>query len=324
MKTRSEVYQSLQPQLQTFDKERLAIKTKTRKRLYLFWFSIVFCIALLFPFAQGPDLKPLWVMFLFCSFICTATYRYYHRLKKRYYNAYAGRLIAAIVQGIEPSIQHSNKEYILMSDFVNSHLYPEKIDCYDGRDLLQGRLGSTDFELSKVHAQYTTTDRNFRTDYHTIFEGIFMRADFHKHFSGQTFVLTDTLEKKGEWMSNLFQGDSNYYGRLIRMENVDFEKEFMVYTSDEVEARYILSPDMLERILALKKKLNCDIQLSFINSLVNIAIPSYSILEVNTNISPLNPSVVYTIYDHLKICFDIIEDLNLNTRIWSKQKQITT
>ena len=43
-------------------------------------------------------------------------------------------------------------------------------------------------------------------------------------------------------------------GELIKMEDVAFERGVVVYGDDQIEARYILSTSLMERILAYKKK----------------------------------------------------------------------
>ncbi len=320
MKARSEVYQSLQSQLQTFEEDRLAITAKTQNYAYALIASIVICPMLLILADQYQVFHPF--MAIVAALICIAIFATYTGLRQQYYQTYKGKLISAVIQAINPELQYNNSQYITQNEFVCSQIFDRDVDRYKGEDWLKGRLGNTDFECSEIHAEYKEVTRDSKgrrkTTYRTIFKGIFMKADFHKHFSGQTFVLTDIAESSfGTWLGTKFQNMSGK-GELVYMENVDFEKQFVVYSTDEVEARYILTINMLERILELKRKFNCDVQLSFIDSFVYIAIPSYDILELDIKESPLNQEVVYKIYEELKMCFDIIDDLNLNKRIWSK------
>ena len=62
-------------------------------------------------------------------------------------------------------------------------------------------------------------------------------ADFHKDFKGKTTILRDRLFK-------LRFGESR-----VKMENPDFENTFDVYSTDQVEARYLITPFMMERLL---------------------------------------------------------------------------
>ncbi len=146
-----------------------------------------------------------------------------------------------------------------------------------------------------------------------------MIADFHKNFHGQTLVLPDTAEKLFGFLGKKFQSWNFTREQVVHMENADFEKEFVVYSNDQVEARYILSTSMIQRILDLKKKYNTKVYLSFINSKVFVAIYSdQNLFEPKFKESISNSDYIRTFYSELCDCLSIVDDLNLNTRIWSK------
>ena len=66
--------------------------------------------------------------------------------------------------------------------------------------------------------------------------------DFNKHFNVKTYVLTDTAEKMFGFLGKKLQSMNSSRDDLVYLENPDFEKQFVVYSSDQIEARYILSP----------------------------------------------------------------------------------
>ena len=103
------------------------------------------------------------------------------------------------------------------------------------------------------------------------------------------------------------------------MEDVAFEKEFVVYGDDQIEARYILSTSLMERILAYKKKSNRPIRFSFIGNKVHVAI-SYkkALFEPRLFRSLLSFKPIQEYFEDLSLAIDLVEDLNLNTRIWKK------
>ena len=89
---------------------------------------------------------------------------------------------------------------------------------------------------------------------------------------------------------------------------------------DQVEARYILTPSLMERILAYKCKWKSRISLSFCDSKVYIAI------SMNKNLFEariFKPVADYSFMEEnlrfLILLTEIVEDLNLNTRIWTKK-----
>ena len=112
-----------------------------------------------------------------------------------------------------------------------------------------------------------------------------------------------------------------FYSQIrVKLENPDFEKTFDVYSTDQIEARYLLSPSMMERLLALDREFNKNITISFRDSNILIAIPESrnhfeaSIWKPMDDLSQLKND-----FSMIHALVSIVEDLNLNTRIWSKK-----
>ena len=57
------------------------------------------------------------------------------------------------------------------------------------------------------------------------------------------------------------------------LEDPAFEKLFAVYATDQVEARYLLSPSLMERLVASRQKLDAKVQAAFMDDHVILAIP---------------------------------------------------
>jgi len=208
--------------------------------------------------------------------------------------------------------------YISESEFNDSRLY-QTPDIYSGMDYIEGVAGKTHFRYSYVHAEeerqevITETDSNGRTHTrvetrrYTIFAGLFFSADCNKYFHGCTLV---TL---GSGLSrSLFGGKS-----LVTMENPDFNRKFVVRSSDQVEARFLITPAMMERLMALKRKFGT-FSLSFNNDRIRITLPiDYNYLAPDMK-RPIDRYQVKMIYERIAMIIGIVEDLDLNTRIWTK------
>lgn len=96
------------------------------------------------------------------------------------------------------------------------------------------------------------------------FRGMFAHAQLDKKINGSVVVLPDRLEKRLDYLAKNIQALKNVQGnKLVQLEDVEFERNFAVYASDEITARYILTPGMMFRITELRKKYNRDIMLSF-------------------------------------------------------------
>ena len=115
-------------------------------------------------------------------------------------------------------------------------------------DLLTGKRGVVDFELFEAHLEErrTTTDSKgrTRTTWVTVFRGQCLRFDFHKTFYGRTLVTRDA------GMFNRFGGGKGM--QRAALEDPRFEKIFEVYTTDQVESRYLLTPDLMQKLVDLE------------------------------------------------------------------------
>ena len=181
-----------------------------------------------------------------------------------YLNGFKKQVIAPIVEFIDPALDYSADRHIRESTFKKSGIFRGRIDRYHGDDLVSGVLGKTEIEFSEIHAEkkHVTHDSKGRRQEHweTIFRGLFFRADFNKHFKGETYVLTDgAFGFLGKSLQSIFGG----HGDIVHLEDPEFEKAFVVYGSDQIEARYILSPGLMKRMTRLRRHSNKKIQASF-------------------------------------------------------------
>jgi len=243
---------------------------------------------------------------------------------KGYQRDFKQQIITRVVRFLDPGLNYQPDGLIDEYTFEGSNLFTEGIDRYRGEDLVRGWVDKTEIAFSEVHAEYKTTSRdskgNRKTHWHTIFKGLFFIADFNKHFRGQTLVLPDTAENLFGSFGKMLQSWNIGRPDLIQLEDPEFEREFVVYGSDQIEARYILSTSLMQRILDLKYKTGTKIYLSFIGSKVYVAVPmNRDMFEPKyfSKVDTFEP--IFDYYCDLSFAVGIVEDLNLNTRIWTKE-----
>ena len=133
-------------------------------------------------------------------------------------------------------------------------------------------------------------------------------------------MLPDTAEKLFGKFGQKLQAMNFLRGKLIKLEDPEFERLFAVYGNNQIEARYILSTSLMERITTFKKKTGQKIYLSFVGSKVYVAISfTKSLFEPRIFNTLLDFGPVREYFEDLQLAIGIVEDLNLNTRIWSKE-----
>lgn len=240
---------------------------------------------------------------------------------KGYACEFKEKVIKRLVGFIDPNLKYNANGCIDERTYMNSDIFRKRPDRYHGDDLVSGTLDKTQIKFSEVHSQYETRDKDGHRHYHTIFKGLLFVGDFNKHFKGRTYVLPDFAEKSfGKMIGGMFQGMNKGRGELIKLEDVEFEKEFAVYGDDQIEARYILTHSLMARMTEFQKKAKKKLYFSFIGSNVYVAIPyTKDLFEPKIFKTLIDFEPIQEYYEDLAMAIGIVEELNLNTRIWTKE-----
>jgi len=241
--------------------------------------------------------------------------------QKEYRAIYKRDVVKAIVKLINPDWQYDSEGRISSNDYRNSQLFAKSWDKYEGDDLVSGVIEKTDFQFSELHTQYKTikTDSEGKReeDWHTIFKGLFAHADFNKEIKGRTFILPESASKS----FSKYGDDISSAGetKLVKLENPEFEKAFKVYSTDQIESRYILTPTMMESIVNIYKKYKRRVYFSFIGSRVYVAMSfNKDLFEPRIMKSGVRFEDMEQMNDQFSLIQSIISEMNLNTRIWTK------
>jgi hypothetical protein len=124
----------------------------------------------------------------------------------------------------------------------------------------------------------------------------------------------------GAWISEKLPVFSNSGKDIVKLENMEFSKSFVTYSTDQIEARYILTPSMMERLCKLNDKTRDTISLSFNGSYIFIAFPlSKDYFEPPVFKTLLDGKFLEEDLEVIRFMYGIVAELDLNTRIWTKQ-----
>lgn len=242
-----------------------------------------------------------------------------------YKKVYKKEVVEKIAQSIDPSWEYEPKAHVAEEVYFDSKLFNKSFTHFYGDDKVSGRVGKTVFESSELNngnfQNITDSDGETKTKWVGVFKGYFFHADFNKQLEGETYVVNGDLES----VSDTFQSTSSNTngknkGSNVALENKEFAKTFMVRSTNQIEARYILTPKLMESLLTIYKVFERPMHMSFVGGKVYLAILFYndlfepSIWKSGVNIKELNK--LYLLLNLNKI---IIEEMNLNTRIWTKE-----
>lgn len=236
---------------------------------------------------------------------------------RKYQEVFRSFLIPELLKTLESGTSYSVRKGVSGKAFRSLQFFDSSYDQFHSSDKITGEVEGVSFSISFAHSEIAADAKGTHM---TQFQGFFLMMDFHKEFHGRTYVLPDDAErlfgKTGRSTQKLMK---RRYTNLLQLDDPEFEKAFVVYSTDEVEARYLLSHSMMKRILKMRKRFGSRIRFSFRGSCVCIAIPTgRNYLIPRLNRPSTDEAQFLTIHRRLKMLLGIIHDLDLTTRIWSK------
>jgi hypothetical protein len=192
----------------------------------------------------------------------------------RFKSNFSHQVMRKIVQRFCPELGYDPERMIEKSLYDESQLFRKDLDGYEGNDHFHGRLGEVDFRFSELYCWYETesgSGKNRRRQRHTAFRGLFFVGSFQREFFFRTTIKPDIAESMlgvlGRGLQRVVDG-----GRLVDLEDPEFEKLFVVTSDDQVEARYILTPVFMEKLREFRARAKCNIYLCFVNGKMFLAI----------------------------------------------------
>lgn len=313
----------LQYVLKPIEERRRELRERNRKLLLIFIISLLL-IGGVYAYLQNP--------YFLLGFVLAAVA--YIILYFFWINSPKNLLIADYHKDVVPHIiseflteAHFEPDNCVSSaEYWNSGIFNNRVDRYKGSNLISGVLGETSLKFSALHTQYKTQTRTknggTKTTWHTIFKGIFLIADSNKHFNGETYIFPDSAERMLGGVGRWFQEKVGSLGRgeMVYMEDPEFEKRYVVYATDPVEARYLLTPAMQQYFVEIAKYLGVSaIRASFINGKLYIAINgNYDLFAFKMNRCLTDADTMKYYAQDMLTVLSVVEILDLNTRIWGK------
>lgn len=178
-------------------------------------------------------------------------------------------------------------------------------------DSFHGALHGAEFELYEAKLEERRRSKN-RTYYVTVFRGALIRIRFPRTVEGVTLVTRDkgVFNAFESWGKKTF-GSAGRKLERIGLVDPTFEKQFEVYGTDQVMARYLLTPSFMERLLDLETLLKGkNVRCVFDESLAEepgqgellIAAETGNLFEPATLFKPLNDRArVETLYADIEM-----------------------
>jgi len=228
------------------------------------------------------------------------------------------QIFGKIIRFINPTVEYIPIGHIGLTEFLESGMFEKKNYNIRGNDQISGRHNGVPFIMCELWVGYKRNFTDEKEEADSVFSGQFFVAKFNKRFSSTVFIRPKS-GLKGIWGNNDIRGYTNTIGEKVSLEDPEFMDMFDVHAEDQIEARYILTPSMMERIKGLSKKTGGQFYIAFNNNKITVANNSktssfgvgyFSSLSKNDN------KLFVDFYNNMCNQFSIIDDLKLNVKIW--------
>nr|WP_275659013.1 DUF3137 domain-containing protein [Shewanella sp. Isolate11] len=298
--------QHIAPLSRLFEKDRITCLTTLRKRIYISLVIVaVMLLASLFFGAKG-NLDLPWPLLLLpvlvLSWWCSRPVKDYKFNVKHI-------VFPHIFSYFGEDFSFSPRQGMSLAHLKLSKLLPDYDDAHFD-DFVQGSHKGVAITINELKLTKEVR-RDKRTETQTQFQGVMVHLGSHKDFKGHTVVI-----KNRGGLVNFFSGSFRGLSR-VKLEDPRFEKQFDVFSTDQIEARYLLTVSFMERLQQLAKLFNNKIQCAFYaDSLLIMLASRENRFELGSIFNPATFEYEFSqINREMKQLFAIIEVLKLDVNI---------
>jgi hypothetical protein len=232
---------------------------------------------------------------------------------------FSNEVVAKTARFAMPGLHHSQAGMIGQGDFMDSQLTDNYFTRYQGHDLFRMRRGQAHIAFSWLKVEYAPPNREERNKRHRLlFNGWFFKALFPQRFQGETMVHHDVAEASMGWLGRSVQGLTVPHGlELIHLEDAEFEHYFMVHSSRQLDARYILTPSFMRAVVDVRKRVHNPMALSFRFDCMYAAFPATVEYFTRMPTRPFtDPAYTRHLYHAVRGFGGLVDDINRNHRLW--------
>lgn len=236
---------TIKPQLQDYENERKKYHLYAIAGVFLcsFLFASPFLIAVFAPKSRLIQ-EPFWLNFLSILAVIGlfGLLKLYPYIKKTFEISIKQKIMPIICQSFI-NLHWRNGFYSDVTLFFHSNLIEYSNAKFD--DIFNGEYKNIKYEI--IEGDFVSgTGRNA----YRVFKGCIVKIDLNKDVGTHTLIKPRVIFKKDSLLGhNVYE---NFKLKHTQLEDVVFNKNYDVYTDNEIEARYLITPSFMERLNNIK------------------------------------------------------------------------
>jgi hypothetical protein len=245
---------------------------------------------------------------------CFACYGLFHLFMFGYVLKFKTEVISEVFKALISNCSFDQFNFVSSSHVDKSGLVSTDYNHFKGEDFVKGKLGDLEVEFSELYmAKITGTGKKRREV--KIFKGLFFHFTLSRNLGHSTLICRDVGEALlGKSIGRFLQKKSAKTGyELVQLESIEFEKKYSVYSNNQIKARVLLSPSVMEGLTQFNKKYKESVEISIQGSHLYVAIRSdVDHFEPQMFGEVVSIKDLREIYDLILLVRDLQEELELD------------
>ncbi|UFS63578.1 DUF3137 domain-containing protein [Sulfurimonas sp. HSL-3221] len=266
MKTLAELEQVFELQIQPHIPPERTIPLNGTLKAVLF--TSLFAVTGVLLLAGMPKIAVLVLLFFALIYSILATRRKPGR-RRRTLKSFQRLAVAPLLRAIDPALKYNPYGGIAYRDILASKLaddFPAK--TYEANNLLTYDNDGLPVRMSHVMLEHHEAGEKV-----PVLGGLFGMTAARRPVEGTTIVSFDLAEKHLGFLGSGLQPKAMYRGlERIRLDSSGFEKEYVVHGSDPIEANFLLSHTVMEKLEELIREYRVFPRIAFVGDTIYIAV----------------------------------------------------
>lgn len=215
-------------------------------------------------------------------------------------------IFPALFKSIDENIVYDGTVKRPVDEFRDSELYTTLGSCRCvSEDNITTKVNNKEVVIYELDVE-TGSGKHRRT----VFNGLFLNMKLDTPLKSDMKIVYNTTKDFGI-IKTLFANDQK-----VNLENIDFEEKYDVYCADQIYARKIITLTFMEKLLYATNKLKRQIQITFKNDNIYIAISGLQLINdsalYSQKIDMLN---IAKELDNILGIIETVDYLNLDEKI---------
>ena len=226
--------------------------------------------------------------------------------KQKCKNKYTEKIISFLFKGMDYSFETNGQ---ISSKIFDKSQFGSNYERYCGSDKISINIANDDdsksnhyLTLCDLNVQKIEENNDGESRLVTVYNGVFGYVEFPFEFKC-VLCLNSSYDKKGV---NLEKVVSEY---------MDFNKKIGVYSNDQIEARCILTPDVMEKLVWLSDEMKF-LKMTFIDNKLFIGFVGKNLFELADVRDGKIETAFEKIYDEIEVLLNLVDEIKTNNKIF--------